>query len=74
MYDRLAHLDRASASGAEGGQFESGVCHNKLFKKNFNHEPHELMRTKETHTELELKVRQEHKGRILCQLYTHSYS
>ena len=24
--DRLAHLDRASASGAEGGGFESRVC------------------------------------------------
>ena len=24
--DRLAHMDRASASGAEGGGFESRVC------------------------------------------------
>ena len=28
-FDRLAHVDRASASGAEGGGFESRVCQKK---------------------------------------------
>jgi hypothetical protein len=27
MFERLAHLDRASASGAEGGRFEPGIAH-----------------------------------------------
>lgn len=25
--ERLAHMDRASASGAEGGRFEPGIAH-----------------------------------------------
>ena len=35
--DRLAHVDRASASGAEGGGFESRVCHVENDAKSLQH-------------------------------------